>query len=207
MNEAHLNIAAKAAINCWQGNEGRLSKGIQESLVIDTDLLRHWLGTWMLARSNPKVLRKTLAEKLTSLKGTIAATEPDRLPGLISDFANSLHLSSATRGVQTSLVSKFAFSVQPEFIYPYDARARKGLEALYNIKIKNHDYSSYFAAFEILQHEVDNELDKNMLYDLTSSWQPVMSETLFRKRTADKYMMLLGGFNASLMSQAGLAAQ
>mgnify|MGYP006863220111 FL=1 len=97
MNEAHLNIAAKAAINCWQGNEGRLSKGIQESLVIDTDLLRHWLGTWMLARSNPKVLRKTLAEKLTSLKGTIAATEPDRLPGLISDFANSLHLSSATK--------------------------------------------------------------------------------------------------------------
>jgi len=207
MNPEFLNIAAKAAINCWQGNEGSLSKRIQESLAIDTDLLRHWLGTWMLARSNPKVLRKTLAEQLTSLKVTIAGTEPDKLPGLISDFANSLHLSSATKGVQTSLVSKFVFSIQPESIYPYDARARKGFEALYNTKIKNHDYSSYFAAFEILQHEVDNELDKNMLYDLTNYWQPVMSETLFRKRTADKYMMLLGGFNASSMSQAGIAVQ
>jgi len=205
MNLEYLNIAAEAAINCWQGNEGTFSKRIQESLVIDTDLLTHWLGTWMLARSNPRVLRKTLAEQLTSLKVTISDTEPDRLPRLISDFANSLHLSSATKGVQTSLVSKFAFSIQPESIYPYDARARKGFEALYNIKIKNHDYSSYFDTFKILQHEVDNQLDKNMLKDLTNYWQPVMSEALFRKRTADKYMMLLGGFNASSMSAQRIA--
>lgn len=75
----------------------------------------------MLARSNPRSLRAPLAEGLNDKVRPILidSVVPD-LPSQIPIVANTLYEAGAIRGIQTSLVSKFAFCLRPEIIVPHD---------------------------------------------------------------------------------------
>ena len=131
-----LTIAGCAAIRAWLCNEGHLAKKLQNpSTRIDPQFLSRWLGLWMLARSNPVIYRDKLAKTLEVIRPALFEASASNLPGLVDGFAQHLKLSNATRGIQTSLVSKFAFSLRPEVIVPYDKTARSALSKIFNTKI------------------------------------------------------------------------
>lgn len=199
-----LRVAAVSAIHTWAGGEGELSREmLLPNFALTEEFLRRWLGRWMLARANPKNLRPKLAAQLRDVvRPTLMRSADKELPALISHFAGVLQKADATRGRQTSLVSKFAFSLRPEIIVPYDKRARDGLNDLFGQRIQDHDYTSYLAAFDTVFSEVAKFLDDSGLPDqLRPKWEPVMSERLFKLRTTDKYFMLLGGFPIERMTR------
>ena len=200
---SHLEVAARSAIRTWAGGEGRMSREIRELGAIDEAFLRRWLGLWMLARANALVYRPRLAAELgTVVRPALIAAPEERLPALVSELADGLEAAGATKGVQTSLVSKFAFSLRPEVIVPYDKRARQGLGAMFGRRLPDHDYSAYLAAFHRFAESFSAHLDETgVAAAMRDDWAPVMSERLFRMRAADKYFMLLGGFPVERMAR------
>lgn len=200
---SHLKVAARSAIRTWAGEEGRMSREIRELVVIDEEFLQHWLGVWMLARSNPTPYRRLLARELgTVVRPALIAAPEERLLALVTDLARGLQTAGATRGLQTSLVSKFAFSLRPEVIVPYDRRARQGLGEMFGRRLPDHDYPAYLAAFHRFAGSFSAHLDETgVTAAMRDDWAPVMSERLFRMRAADKYFMLLGGFPVERMAR------
>lgn len=203
LDRSHLEVAARSAIRTWAGGEGRMSREIREMSVIDEAFLRRWLGLWMLARSNARVYRPRLAAELGAMvRPALIAAPEERLPALIPELARSLEAAGASNGVQTSLVSKFAFSLRPEVIVPYDRRAREGLGEMFGRRLPDHDYPAYLAAFHRFAEAVSAHLDRTGVTEaMRDEWAPVMSERLFRMRAADKYFMLLGGFPVERMAR------
>ena len=198
---AHLEVAARSAIRTWAGKEGQMSRELRELGVIDEAFLRRWLDLWMLARSNPISYRPLLAAELgTVVRPALIAASEEQLPALVSELARGLQAAGATRGLQTSLVSKFAFSLRPEVIVPYDKRARRGLGEMFGRRLPDHDYPAYLAAFHRFADAFSGHLDETgVTASMRNDWAPVMSERLFRMRAADKYFMLLGGFPVERM--------
>ena len=199
----HLEVAARSAIRTWAGGEGRMSREIRELGAIDEAFLRRWLGLWMLARSNPTPYRPLLAGELgTVVRPALIAAPEEQLPALVSDLARGLKAAGATRGLQTSLVSKFAFSLRPEVIVPYDKRARQGLGEMFGRRLPDHDYPAYLAAFDQFYSAFSVHPDVIEITEaMRDDWATVMSERLFLRRTADKYFMLLGGFSVVAMAR------
>ena len=203
INFTNLQLAAKAAIQTWALREQEISKQTLTVIRITEDFLQSWLGYWGLARSNPRSLRAPLAEGLNDKVRPILmdSVMPD-LPSQIPILANMLHEAGATRGIQTSLVSKFAFCLRPEIIVPYDRHAKRALEIAYETQITDHDYETYYELFLRLQSSVSNELEASGISKrLEESWAPNMTKKLFHARTADKFLMLLGGFSADAMQR------
>jgi len=65
------------------------------------------------------------------------------------------------------------------------------------------DYPDHFAAFHRFAPDVYRHLDEMGITEaMRPNWEPVMSERLFKMRTADKYLMLLGGFPVEQMENA-----
>jgi hypothetical protein len=180
-----------------------MSREIRELGVIDEAFLRRWLGLWMLARSNPTRHRPLLAELLgTVLRPALTEAPEEGLPALVSSLARALQEAGATRGLQTSLVSKFAFSLRPEVIVPYDKRARQGLGEMFGRRLPDHDYPAYLAGFNQFAVAFTRHLDETgVTAAMRDDWAPVMSERFFRMRAADKFFMLLGGFSVDLMAR------
>lgn len=203
LDVSHLEVAARSAIRTWAGGEGRMSREIQNLGVIDEAFLRRWLGLWMLARSNPRAYRPRLAAELGAVvRPTLIEAPEERLPVLIPELARGLEAAGATKGVQTSLVSKFAFSLRPEVIVPYDKRAREGLGKMFGRRLPDHDYPAYLSAFDQFVSAFSVHLDETGIAEaMRDDWAPVMSERLFRMRAADKYFMLLGGFSVERMAR------
>lgn len=201
ISNSQVDIAASAAIKTWAGSEGEMSKNLRQSKTITEDFLRGWLSLWMLARSNPKLHREQLATFLTKVaRPAILSTEEDLLPACITKLTKDMKASGASRGLQTSLMSKFAFSLRPEVIVPYDRRARIGLGKLFAKRIREHDYVAYLSTFHEYSDHVSLFLDSTGKTDaFRTQWECVMSERLFKVRTADKYFMLLGGFSEKKM--------
>jgi len=199
----HLEVAARSAIRTWAWGEGRMSREIRELGAIDEAFLRRWLGLWMLARSNPTPYRPLLAAELgTVVRPALIAAPEEQLPTLVSELARGLQAAGATRGLQTSLVSKFAFSLRPEVIVPYDKRARQGFGDMFGRRLPDHDYPAYLAAFHRFADAFSAHLDgTGVTGAMRDEWAPVMSERLFRMRAADKYFMLLGGFPVERMAR------
>lgn len=199
----HLEVASRSAIRTWAGEEGALSREMRGTEAVSESFLSRWLGRWMLARSNPKRLRGRLAGQLETVVRPALIAAPDvELPALVSALARDLLDSEATKGIQTSLVSKFAFSLRPEVIVPYDKRARLGLGAMFGRRLPDHDYPAYLAAFDRFASAFSAHLDATgVAAAMRPDWEPVMSERLFRMRAADKYFMLLGGFSVDLMAR------
>lgn len=198
-----LDVAARAAIRTWAGKEGTLSRELQAQGPSSEEFLRAWLGWWMLARANPIPYRPWLATQLqTVVRPQVLHASDVRLPPLVVSLAESLREARATRGLQTSLVSKFAFSLRPESIVPYDRRARLGLSEMFGCRLADHDYPGYLTAFHRFSNDFSRHLDETgTTRALRSEWSPVMSETLFRMRASDKYVMLLGGFPVERMNR------
>lgn len=203
IDQRFLEVAARSAIHTWAGKEGALSRELRALQTISEAFLSKWLGRWMLARSNPIPYRPLLAAQLEAVvrPALIGATE-ESLPTLVSDLAHGLKEAGATRGLQTSLVSKFAFSLRPEVIVPYDKRARLGLSEMFDHRIPEHDYSTYLATFGNFAASVSLHLEQTGINEaMRPKWEPIMSEKLFKLRAADKYFMLLGGFSIDRMEK------
>jgi len=142
------------------------------------------------------------AELGAVVRPTLIAAPEERLPALIPKLARGLQTAGATKGVQTSLVSKFAFSLRPEVIVPYDKRARQGLGEMFGRRLPDHDYPAYLVAFDRFASAFSAHLDGTGVTEaMRDEWAPVMSERLFRMRAADKYFMLLGGFLVERMAR------
>jgi hypothetical protein len=203
LNADDLKLAARSAINSWKGSEGELARELQATSIITDDFLRRWLGLWMLARSNPKTHRTALAAFLSNAaKPRIAAASDAQLPALVCELAVEMFRLQATKGRQTSLMSKFAFSLRPEVIVPYDRRARLGLGDMFSQRLQDHDYPAYLHGFHAFAKEVAHALDRQQItQSMRADWEPVMSERLFKMRAADKHFMLLGGFSKERMAR------
>ena len=154
-------------------------------------------------RSTTLVSPKNTASLISSSsRPALIAAPEERLPALIPELARGLEAAGATKGEQTSLVSKFAFSLRPEVIVPYDKRARQGLGEMFGRRLPDHDYPAYLAAFHRFAESFSAHLDETgVTAAMRDDWAPVMSERLFRMRAADKYFMLLGGFPVELMAR------
>ena len=203
-NFDNLELAAKEAIRTWILSEKKLSGQLLNISEITEDILKQWLGYWMLARSNPTYLRAELAKQLNELvRPSILNSSNEDLPLQIQFLTEELKKRNATKGKQTSLVSKIAFCLKPEIIVPYDKRARSGLTKVYGKKMIDHDYASYYKSFLQFKDEIDDKLEaSSVLENLRSDWQSAMSENLFKARTADKFLMLIGGFSVEKMAKA-----
>jgi hypothetical protein len=195
-----LLLACRTAVQAWQGPEGDLSRELQSTKNITEDFLRSWLGYWMLARSNPRDYRADLAHFLTqSARPRIRSASDEELPALIEVLTVEMQRARATATLQTSLMSKFSFSLRPEIIVPYDRRARLSLSRMFGETLEDHDYLSYLSRFHRFADEVSQRLDQS---GFTRNYKPDwMSEQLFKMRTADKYFMLQGGFSRERMAR------
>ena len=203
VNFTNLQLAAKAAIQTWALKEEEIARQTMTVIRINETFLQSWLGYWMLARSNPRSLRAPLAEGLNDkVRPTLIDSVVPDLPSQIPILAKILHEAGATRGLQTSLVSKFAFCLRPETIVPYDQHAKRALKIAYETQITDHDYETYYGLFSRLKDSVSEELDASGIAKrLEEYWAPKMSKKLFQARTADKFLMLLGGFSANAMQR------
>ena len=203
INFTNLQLAAKAAIQTWALKEEEIARQTMTVIRINETFLQSWLGYWMLARSNPRSLRAPLAEGLNDkVRPTLIDSVAPDLPSQIPILAKMLHEAGATRGLQTSLVSKFAFCLRPEIIVPYDQHAKRSLKIVYGTQITDHDYETYYGMFSRLKDSVSEELDASGIEKMLEEyWAPKMSKKLFRARTADKFLMLLGGFSADAMQR------
>jgi len=202
VDRADLQIAACEAIRSW-ANEGSLANKLRQTETITEQFLSRWLGLWRLARANPLNLRTGLVQSLNeSVRPRIMKSSAEELPALVSTLAAELQDGGMATGRQTSLVSKFAFSLRPEVIVPYDSTVRAALGILFGQRLKEHDYATYLAKFgesaKVISHALD---DHGLVEKLRPRWSGAMSETLFRLRAADKYCMLVGGFPREKMAR------
>ena len=199
----YLDIAAGEAIFQWIKKEQDLIQKLKSSETMTLDDLKKWLGYWMLARGNPVNQRDDLLKSINEfLRPAILSVSDDELPKEIYSMAKQLKRLGGTKSIQTSLVSKFAFCMRPELIVPIDTTARKGLALMYGKRIDRHNYESYFESFLLFKKETSAEMQRsNLLNDLKPYWKKHMSEDLFLSRTADKFLMLEGGFNVKSMEK------
>lgn len=199
-------ISCKAAIAEILNGEGDISRQAQQRIFFDEAFAKKWLTYWMLQRTVKKHHQATLAEFMTEvMKPTILSASDDHAKIIVVNLAKQLKSREITSGIATSLASKFAFSLKPEVYVPYDKRAREGIRNFNGIKIQDHDYGSYLdiffefvVAFKLflsncgLIAEVQDLLRMN----------PSVQEGVFFYRSADKALMLMGGFNQNRMSLA-----
>ncbi len=192
----HLHIAAPYAIYKWMDGEKHSVYEIQRSSCVNEDVLSRWLTAWSLHRGIPKDTRKELAKRLHDLRKKFKNARKNQLPTLVAEVADTLNQNEITNGQQTSLISKFAFSLRPEIAAPYDRYARKGLSAYYGCQPKElAEYSTYFEIFDQFVKECGKELrETGLIETLYPLWhRSSMNKTIFKRRTADKLLMILGG--------------
>ena len=193
-----LLACAKAAISRWSGPEGTKAKALQKGCKIDVEFTRQWLSEWGLSISNPNKYRENLAVFLSDVARPAILIEHERsLPELVEKLVIEMQAANAAKNRQTSLISKFAFSLRPETLVPYDKRARSGIRSAIGAKVIEHDYVDYMKKFNTYILPAAGEaLDKhNISNKLIEDWQPIMTKELFVRRTADKLFMVLGGFD------------
>ena len=198
VNYETLLACAKAAILRWSGPEGTRAKALQQGCTIDTEFTRQWLSEWGLSISNPTRYRENLAAFLSDVARPAILTEPEgSLPKLVEKLVIEMQAANAAKDRQTSLMSKFAFSLRPEALVPYDKRARAGIKNAIGARVIEHDYVDYMEKFNThILPAAETALDKhNISEKLIADWQPIMTKKLFVRRTADKLFMVLGGFD------------
>ena len=198
VNYETLLACAKAAILRWSGPEGTRAKALQQGCTIDTEFTRQWLSEWGLSISNPTRYRENLAAFLSDVARPAILTKPEgSLPKLVEKLVIEMQAANAAKDRQTSLMSKFAFSLRPEALVPYDKRARAGIKSAIGARVIEHDYVDYMEKFNThILPAAEKALDThNIPEKLIADWQPIMTKKLFVRRTADKLFMVLGGFD------------
>ena len=198
VNYETLLACAKAAILRWSGPEGTRAKALQQGCTIDTEFTRKWLSEWGLSISNPTRYRENLAVFLSDVARPAILPEPEgSLAKLVEKLVIEMQAANAAKDRQTSLMSKFAFSLRPEALVPYDKRARAGIKSAIGARVIEHDYVDYMEKFNThILPAAEKALDThNIPEKLIADWQPIMTKKLFVRRTADKLFMVLGGFD------------
>jgi hypothetical protein len=198
VNSETLLACAKAAILRWSGPEGTRAKALQQGCTIDTEFTRQWLSEWGLSISNPTRYRENLAVFLSDVARPAIIPEPEgSLPKLVEKLVIEMQAANAAKDRQTSLMSKFAFSLRPEALVPYDKRARAGIKSAIGARVIDHDYVDYMEKFNMhILPAAEKALDTHNIPDkLIEDWQPIMTKEIFVRRTADKLFMVLGGFD------------
>ncbi len=190
INKIILKKAIKEAIYYWcdgdgykEGQEGKFSqKLISNKRFLDQQDLSQWLAVWMLSRVAPKKDRKKLFNFLNKVaipELSLTNTDAKRVMSL-AERGNKIFNST-----QTSLFSKLAFSLRPDFFTPYDRLTIKALRSL-DYEIDEHDYSAFLTSFYLFKKEIDKEPSSNI-----KSFSKKEIEIL-KNRIVDKYLMLLG---------------
>ena len=198
-NVTLLECAEKAILR-WNGLEGTKAKALQQGCAIDKEFIRSWLSEWGLSISNPNKYRENLVAFLRDrARPAIQVEKESMLPTLVQKLVLEMVDAKAAPNKQTSLMSKFAFSLRPEALVPYDARARDGIKNAIGSKIVEHDYVDYIEKFnDHILPAAEQALESYQLFDkLSDKWRPTMSRELFIRRTADKLFMVLGGFDVN----------
>ena len=207
VNYETLVACAKAAILRWSGPEGTRATALQQGCTIDKEFTRQWLTYWGLSRAVPTRYDNVVVDFLRdNARPKIINEKEDTLAELVQTLV--LDLEDASRivvlkpkqnalGKQTSLMSKFAFSLRPEALIPYDKWARDGIKSAIGARVNDHDYVDYMEKFNThILVAAETALDKhNISEKLIADWQPIMTKKLFVRRTADKLFMVLGGFD------------
>ncbi|QGM21464.1 hypothetical protein GJ672_03725 [Spiribacter sp. 2438] len=201
LDDRWLELAAQEARYQWEGDEGRLAKWLQSAPDISEQGLRKWLTKWKLARVNPLLYREVLARELQKAREELRNTGARDLPKAVGKLSTALKENGASPTRQTSLASKFVFSLFPGSIPPYDQFGRQGLGAFFEDDIEAHDYSQYFKLF-MKFHEAlcsNNRAEKVIAQRLPKN-SSYLSQVL-RMRFADKCLMLIGGFDPKRMER------
>ncbi len=85
LDERLAAVAVKAATRTWRGSEGALSREMRSMVTMDEAFLSRWLGVWMLARSNPRNLRPSLAACLNAvLRPCLLTASDEELPSIVN---------------------------------------------------------------------------------------------------------------------------
>lgn len=183
--------AAPYAIYKWVESEKKSLDHVKYQ--IDENSLSRWINQWNLHWANPKSTRKELMKCLMEIKPRIMEAKKEDLPEIVDDGVKKLADTTGTS--QTSLISKFAFSLRPNIGAPYDRYALAGLRTIYECSIDDHNYTIYFKKFNRFAAECGKTLDEmGQTEALNPLWQPFMNKLLFKRRTADKSLMFLGNF-------------
>lgn len=195
-------LAARAAVACWNGSEGRNAGAIRAVNPLDLDTLTLFLNAWMLARGNPLPRRPGLlsflnAHAMPALRAVDQAS--DDAYRIIEKLSFKAVSEQATRGRPTSMLSKLAHAVSPLVFIPYDSRVQKALRAV-SKGVKAHYYCDYMRAVLSEKPAFDRELRQRGL-SVESLRATGMSQTLFEMRALDKWLMLRGGFSATRMER------
>jgi hypothetical protein len=195
-------LAARAAVACWAGSEGRNAAAIRGAELLTVEMLRKFLNAWMLARGNPLSKRDELLSFLNR-RVMPALREVDDVSEeayLVVEKLSKLSVAEeATRGRPTSMLSKLAHAVSPMVFVPYDHRVRKALRII-DKGIRAHHYRDYMAAVLSEKPAFVRELQRRRL-SAESLKATDMSQSLFEMRALDKWLMLCGGFNAARMER------
>ena len=203
LNDRRLELAAQEAKYQWErGGEGHLATWLQSGRDISVEGLQEWLTNWKLARANPVNYRDALARELQKAREKLRNTDAKDLPMAVEELSTALIENEASPTRQTSLASKFVFSLFPGSIPPYDQFGQQGLRSVFGYAIRPHDYSQYFKYFmkfhkALCSNNRAGEVIEQHLSEKNSSY---LSQVL-RMRFADKYLMLIGGFDAKRMER------
>jgi hypothetical protein len=200
MDKAEL--AARAAVACWAGSEGRNAAAIRGSESLNAEILGKFLNAWMLARGNPLSRRNELVSfvnrrVLPALREIRDVSEEAYL--VVEKLSELSVTEEATRGRPTSMLSKLAHAVNPEIFVPYDHRVRKALREI-DKGVRAHHYRDYMAAVLSEKPGFVQELKRRKL-SAESLNAKNMSQPLFEMRALDKWLMLCGGFSPVRMER------
>jgi hypothetical protein len=198
----HEELAARAAVACWNGSEGRNAATIRAAHPLSPEALTGFLNAWMLARGNPLDKRPGLlsflnAHALPALRAIDQAS--DDAYRLIEKLGHKAVAEKATGGRPTSMLSKLAHAVSPLVFVPYDTRVRKALRRV-GKGVRAHDYLDYMQAVLSEKPVFDRELKRRGL-SIESLNAVGMAQPLFEMRALDKWLMLCGGFSAARMER------
>lgn len=199
-----IRCAAVEAVKRWKEEEGDFAERLKSlDTPVDEDLLRRWMDHWGVLRNVKKASRADLAAYLDGMRCKLLKAPCKELPGMVEDISECIKKKkwSANNGRPTSLVSKFVFSLRSKDVAPYDKRARCALGIIYRKPLKDHDYKAFLNGFERFADDIDQRLEETkakMTDKFKAEKEASMSDRLFKRRSADKALMLIGGFKFDL---------
>jgi hypothetical protein len=142
LSPANLKLAVATAISKWRNGSDRKSERYFHKLFTkqrpSEEDFTSWLGLWMIARNSSKKLRPKLRNALwkhsRQLKNFRAGDSAAYK--YVDKIANELGEKHLSTGRPLSLVSKFAFALNPDVFFPFDSRVREALHRLGHPRVK-----------------------------------------------------------------------
>jgi len=206
MNPILLSIAAHFAVLKWMDGEERAVEEVQDR-PIDAAVLNRWMRAWGLGLIG--VNRLQLAAHLENRSPVIVEDLQQgqrNVPAIVAREVQTLIDRGIAAHPETSLMSKFVFSLRPDLGVPIDRYVRRGIRHRHPGPVTgNHGYAIYFGLFNRFLEECREAVQAA---GLVQAFQPMldagfMTENMFTRRTADKYLWLLGKFPAETLREWG----